>query len=221
MKTIEGFDLYRFYHADEEETLALRGVDISADAGEIVAVMGPSGSGKSTLLACLAGLDEPDGGYVQVLDRRLTRRPEPERAAIRASLLGVMLQSNNLFNHLSIKENIRLQMRLANRINEKRISDLLDMVGLSSRRSARPPQISGGEAARAALAVAMANEPKVLLADEPTGEVDIDTEQKIMHLFKDYREKGGTAVIVTHSATLAQYADRIVHLLDGRVVESD
>lgn len=221
MRIIGAFDLYRFYHAGEEETLALRGVSMHADEGEIVAIMGPSGSGKSTLLNCLAGLDEPDGGYVQLIDKRLTRRSEKERAAVRASTIGIMLQSGNLFNHLTVEGNIRLQMQLAAKSNEHRLSELIDLVGLSSRRAARPTQISGGEAARASLALALANEPKVLLADEPTGEVDSTTEQLIVHLLESYRDNGGTAIIATHSDALAQYANRVIRLLDGRVINDD
>src|SRR4051812_36024700 len=112
MRVLEAFDIYRFYHTGEEETLALRGVSLHADEGEIVVVMGPSGSGKSTLLACLAGLDEPDGGHVELMGERLTRRPEATRAAMRAASIGILLQSGNLFEHLSVEDNARLQMRL-------------------------------------------------------------------------------------------------------------
>src|SRR5437660_736720 len=113
MSVLEAFDLYRFYHTSEEETLALRGVSLHLDAGEIVVVMGPSGSGKSTLLSCLVGLDEPDGGYVELLGKRLTRTSEAARAARRATQMGILLQSRNLFEHLSVTDNICLQMRLA------------------------------------------------------------------------------------------------------------
>lgn len=217
MRVLEAFDIYRFYHAGEEETLALRGVSLYAEAGEVVVVMGPSGSGKSTLLGCLSGLDEPDGGYVKLLEKRITRRPETERAAIRAREIGVMTQSGNLFDHLTVENNIRLQMQLAHKTDEQRISDLLGLVGLHDRRHARPAQISGGETARAALAVALANAPKVLLADEPTGEVDAETEKRILYLLDNYRENGGAAIIATHSNALAAYASRIVRLYDGRV----
>ena len=218
MRVLEAVDLYRFYHAAEEETLALRGVSLYVDVGEIVAVMGPSGSGKSTLLACLAGLDEPDGGYVTLSGKRLTRRPETERAALRAKEIGIVLQSGNLFNHLSVQDNVRLQMQLANKVEDERALELLDSVGLSDRRHARPAQISGGEAVRAAIAVALANNPQILLADEPTGEVDAETEKCIISLLEEYRKNGGAAIIATHSDALAAQAGRIIHLLDGSVV---
>lgn len=214
---LAGFDLYRFYHAGEDETLALRGVSISLAAGELVAVMGPSGSGKSTLLACLAGLDEPDGGHVEILGRRLTRRPEAERAKLRAAQNGVLLQSGNLFDHLSVEDNIRVQMRLANKYDEGRISELLDLVGITSRRRARPAQLSGGEATRAGLAVALAADPPVLLADEPTGEVDAETEARLLELLTARGRSGAATLVATHSAALAGQASRVVQLRDGRV----
>ena len=220
MRVLQAFDLYRFYHTGEEETLALRGVSIHVEAGEIVVVMGPSGSGKSTLLACLVGLDEPDGGHVELMGKRLTRRPEAERAAIRAAEIGVMLQSRNLFDHLSVDENMRLQMRLARNFDKKRLSTLIDLVGLTKRRYARPSQLSGGEAARAALAVALSTMPKVLLADEPTGEVDIETEKHILQILEDRRQAGGATLIATHSDALAKHADRIINILDGRTVNA-
>ena len=221
MKIAEAFDIYRFYHADEDETLALRGVSLFVRTGEIVAVQGPSGSGKSTLLACLSGIDEPDGGYVTIGGRRITRKPEAERARMRARMIGIMLQSGNLFSHLSIEDNIKLQMYLAGKINTQRLNELLETVGLKSRRRAMPAYISGGEAARAGLAAAMAAEPPLLLADEPTGEVDAQTEKRILNLLADYRKKGGAALIVTHSTAVADFADRVIHLLDGRITNNE
>jgi putative ABC transport system ATP-binding protein len=217
MHILEAVDLYRFYHIGEEETLALRGVSLHIDAGEIVAVMGPSGSGKSTLLSCLVGLDEPDGGHVELMGKRLTRKPEAERAALRASEIGILLQSRNLFGHLSVIDNIRLQMRLAHKFEQRQVGMLLTQVGLFERRHAYPAQLSGGEAARAGLAVALSTNPPVLLADEPTGEVDAETEKDILSLFASRRQAGGATLIVTHSAALAAHADRIVRLLDGRI----
>lgn len=220
MATLEAVDLYRFYHTGDEETLALRGVSLQVEAGEIVIVMGPSGSGKSTLLACLAGLDVPDGGYVAIQGNRLSRRPEAERAAIRAEAIGILLQSGNLFEQLSVVDNIRLQMHLAHKIDEQRVHQLVEQVGLATRSRAYPTQLSGGEAARAALAVALATNPKVLLADEPTGEVDAETEQHILHLLAERRANGGATLIVTHSTAVAEQADRVIHLFDGRIVHA-
>jgi len=218
MRALEAFDIYRFYHVEEEETLALRGVSIYVESGEIVAVQGPSGSGKSTLLSCLSGIDEPDGGYVTLMGKRITRRPEAVRAAARARYMGIMLQSGNLFDHLSVEDNIRLQMHLADRIDMKRVDELIKLVGLQHRRYARPAHISGGETARAGLAVALTAEPGVLLADEPTGEVDTETEQQILHLLNNYRKNGGAVLMVTHSNAVAAFADRTIQLFDGRIV---
>jgi putative ABC transport system ATP-binding protein len=180
--------------------------------------MGPSGSGKSTLLSCLVGLDEPDGGHVELLGKRLTRKPEAERAAMRAAEIGILLQSRNLFDHLSVTDNMRLQMRLARKFDQQRLDSLIDLVGLTNRRHARPSQLSGGEAARAGLAVALSTDPKVLLADEPTGEVDAETEKDILRLLVSRQQAGFATLVVTHSDALAAHADRIVRLLDGRVV---
>jgi putative ABC transport system ATP-binding protein len=217
-RVLEAYDLYRFYHTGEDETLALRGVSLHVEAGEMVVVMGPSGSGKSTLLSCLVGLDEPDGGHVMLMGKRLTRKPEAERAAMRAAEIGILLQSRNLFEHLSVTDNMRLQMCLARKFDRQRLESLIEQVGLTHRRHAHPSQLSGGEAARAGLAVALSTEPKVLLADEPTGEVDAETEKDILRLFASRQQDGGATLIVTHSDALAAHADRVVRLLDGRVV---
>jgi putative ABC transport system ATP-binding protein len=212
-------NLYRFYYSDDDEILALRGVSLRVGAGEMVAIVGPSGSGKSTLLACLAGTDEPNGGEVRILGERITRRPELQRAAIRGRSLGFLFQSDNLIEHLTVEENVLLPMRLARKVNEQRLRTLLDVLGLIHRRRAYPGQLSGGEAVRAGLAVALAAAPKILLADEPTGEVDAATEAWVLDLLERYCKDGGAVVVATHSATLAQRASRIVRLADGKVVE--
>jgi len=215
---LEARNLYRFYHSDEEETLALRGVSLRVGAGEMVAIVGPSGSGKSTLLACLAGTDEPDGGEVRILGERITRRPEPQRAVVRGRSLGFLFQSDNLIEHLSVEENVLLPMRLARKENEQRLRTLLHALGLVHHRRAYSGQLSGGEAVRAGLAVALAVDPKILLADEPTGEVDATTEASVLDLLEEYCRDGGAAVVATHSTALAQRASRIVKLADGKVV---
>lgn len=214
---LEATDLYRFFHAGDDETLALRGVSLRVEAGEMVAVTGPSGSGKSTLLACLAGLDEPDGGMVHVAGQAISRRPEPERAALRARHIGMLFQSANLLEHLTVDQNVALAQRLAGTPDTERRAGLLDDLGLSERARAYPSQLSGGEAARAGLAVALANDPAVVLADEPTGEVDAATEGRVLALLRRRAQAGSAVVIVTHSPAVAAAADRTIALADGTV----
>lgn len=218
MPILQAHELYRFFHIGDDETAALRGVSFQLSAGEIVALTGPSGSGKSTLLSCLTGLDEPDGGHVEVLGMRLTRRSEAQRSRIRAANFGILLQSGNLFGHLTVEQNLRFQMLQVGKPDQKRVARLLDGVALSHRATAFPPQLSGGETARAALAVALAADPPILVADEPTAEVDRETEARLIRHFEERREAGLTTLLATHSEALAQRAGRIVRLKDGRIV---
>jgi len=217
-QALKASSLYRFFHAGEEETLALQGVSLTVGRGELVAVVGPSGSGKSTLLACLAGLDEPDGGCVLIEGERLSRRPEPERAALRARRVGVLFQSGNLLDHLTVAENVVLAQRVAGRPNPARAAGLLEALGLARRAHARPAELSGGETARAGLAVALANDPAVVLADEPTGELDSASEARVLDLLWAHAAAGGAVVVATHSPAVAAAAARTLHLRDGRVV---
>ena len=211
-------EIYRFYRSAGEETLALRGVSFGVDAGETVAVVGPSGSGKSTLLACLAGLDEPAGGSVTVAGQLLTHRPETERAQRRAASIGVLLQSGNLLDHLSVRDNVALVLRDRNhRAARRAAAEGLAAVGLAGRARALPRQLSGGEAARAGLAVAMANDPPVLLADEPTGELDGETEHRVLDLLTERAARGTAVIVVTHSPQVIAIADRVLTLQDGNL----
>jgi putative ABC transport system ATP-binding protein len=211
-------DLYRFYRSGDEETLALRGVSLGVARGEVVAVVGPSGSGKSTLLACLAGLDEPDGGSVTLAGERISHRSEAERARIRSRRLGVVLQSGNLITHLTVSANIRL-VQAAVRQSERppTAETLLEQVGLRDRASALPRELSGGELARAGLAVALSNDPDVLMADEPTGELDGQSEQLVLDLIRARAYDGRGVLLVTHSLAVTEVADRVVALSDGRI----
>jgi len=246
-------ELYRFYHAGDDEVMALRGVSLRVAPGEFVAVVGPSGSGKSTLLACLAGLDDPDGGTVRVAGQVMSRRPERQRATLRANGIGVVLQSSNLVEHLSVAANIRLAYRLGGRHGGRRgsarpagesgaqrssdgrtgtsvaesgsrgrsrldIEALLTRVGLAHRASAYPSQLSGGEAVRAGLAVALVNGPAAVVADEPTAEVDQATEIQLLELLHGEVARGLALVVASHSPAVAEAADRVVTLADGRVV---
>ncbi|MEY2583648.1 MAG: putative transport system ATP-binding protein [Ilumatobacteraceae bacterium] len=215
---VEAVDLYRFFHAGEDETLALRGVSLRLYPGEVVAVTGPSGSGKSTLLACLAGLDEPDGGSVRIDGEMMSRRPEVERASLRARKVGMLFQSSNLLDHLTVEKNVELVQRLAGSADPDGVGALLDEVDLRDHATASPTTLSGGEAARAGLAVASANHPVVILADEPTGELDQSSAERIMDLLRKRANAGAAVLLVTHNPQIAALADREISLLDGRIV---
>jgi putative ABC transport system ATP-binding protein len=215
---LEARSLYRFFHAGEDETLALQGVSLALEPGDMVAVTGPSGSGKSTLLACLAGLDEPDGGSVIVDGTRLSRRPEEERARIRGARIGMLFQQANLVGHLSVADNLALAQRIGDgTAGAEWLGQVLERCGIDHRASARPSQLSGGELARAGLAVALANDPPVILADEPTGELDSLSADRILRLLRDRADAGSAVLIVTHSSEVAATADREIRLLDGRI----
>jgi putative ABC transport system ATP-binding protein len=210
--------LYRFFHAGDDETLALQGVSLAVQGGEVVAVTGPSGSGKSTLLACLAGLDEPDGGMVTLDGERLSRRPEGQRAALRARKIGMLFQQANLVGHLSVEANVALAQRLGDAAtSDARRTEILERCGISARRRALPAQLSGGELARAGLAVALANAPSVILADEPTGELDSANGVRILEVLRERAHEGAAVVLVTHRTDAADFVDREIGLIDGRI----
>jgi putative ABC transport system ATP-binding protein len=214
---LQAESLYRFFHAGDDETLALQGVSLTVAPGEVVAVTGPSGSGKSTLLSCLAGLDEPDGGMVTVDGRRLSRRPEEERARVRSASIGMVYQSHNLVGHLSVVDNMALVQRLGGEPSDERRREVLERCGLSARAHARPAELSGGELARAGLAVALANDPAIILADEPTGELDEVTAVRVLDLLRARAGDGAGVLLVSHDPAVAATADREIRLRDGRV----
>jgi putative ABC transport system ATP-binding protein len=215
---LEAHSLYRFFHAGDDETLALQGVSLQVEPGELISVTGPSGSGKSTLLACLAGLDEPDGGSVSIDGTRVSRRSEEERARIRGARIGMLFQQANLVGHLSVAGNIALAQRMSDATSGAPWrGQVMERCGIEHRASARPSQLSGGELARAGLAVALANDPPVILADEPTGELDSVTAGRVLDLLRERAGAGAGVLIVTHSPEVAATTDREIRLLDGRV----
>jgi putative ABC transport system ATP-binding protein len=214
---VEAATLYRFFRAGDEETLALQSVSLTLRPGEFVTVVGPSGSGKSTLLSCLAGIDEPDGGSVLVGGRRMSHQPETVRARLRADTLGLLLQNRNLLPHLTVRQNVALVQRIIKNPRRESIMPLLDSIGISNRADALPHNLSGGELARAGLAVALANDPIAVLADEPTGELDGSSEREVLQALK-HRAADGTAILVaSHSAAVADASDRVIRLSDGRI----
>lgn len=216
MRPLEARGLHRFYRRGDDEVAALLDVSLDCAAGETVAVTGPSGSGKSTLLSLLAGLDDPDGGAVHVNGEQISHQSPSRAAGIRARHVGVLTQGSGLLGHLTVLENVRFAAGLRSGAGP-RPDELVDGLGLNAVRASVPRTLSGGETARAGLAVALAGSPAVLLADEPTAEVSNDEENTILELLTQWRPRDGATVIVTHSAAVASRADRIVHLLDGRV----
>ena len=216
LPALEARSLYRFYRAGDEETLALQGVSLSVQRGEFVAITGPSGSGKSTLLACLAGMDNPDGGSVDIAGQRISHRSEPEQAGIRARHIGMLFQHLNLFEHLTVAQNLELVRSMP---GSRRLdgTDVLSQLGLTERATAYPAQLSGGELARAGLAIALANSPTVLLADEPTGELDSATESRVLGMLSDISARGTAILVASHSPAVAAAAARVVGLDDGRL----
>ena len=219
MQILEAQELYRFFHTGDEEIKALRGVDFTLNRGELVALMGPSGSGKSTLLACLAGIDEPDGGMVHAMTVSLSRKPETEKTRLRAMYFGIMLQKNNLLGHLTLLENMCLAQSVLKMPDTEKVEVILSQLGIKQRTESLPAQLSGGERARAGLAVALANAPPILLLDEPTGEVDAETEAAILNALGELAHQGTGIVMATHNAAVAKYAHRIARMRDGKILD--
>lgn len=221
MSPLEARGLHRFYRRGGSEVAALLDVGLVCEAGETIAVMGPSGSGKSTLLGLLAGLDDPDGGQVIVQGERLSHLGAAGAARLRARRIGVLTQSSGLLGHLTVLDNVRLALSLRERAGGgggPSPEELVDGLGLGAVRIARPLTLSGGETARAGLAVALAGAPDVLLADEPTAEVSTAEETQVLDLLRSWRPAEGATVLVTHSEAVAARADRVLRLLDGRLV---
>ncbi len=219
MALLEARELYRFYHSGDEEVKALRGVDVRIEPGEMVAFIGPSGSGKSTLLMCLAGLDEPDGGEVLVIGERMTRREEKFKTELRSRAMGIMLQTNNLFAHLNVTQNVNLSQVVFGDSDKDWAKAIVERLGIAARANALPAELSGGERARAALAVALARKPKILVLDEPTGEVDANAEVVILDVLHEHCIGGGAVVVATHNEALAKKASRVLPIKDGKFVD--
>jgi putative ABC transport system ATP-binding protein len=203
---------------------ALRGIDLDVPTGEYLGIFGPSGSGKSTLLNVIGGLDRADGGTVVVLDQDFRLRSDDQRAIFRRRSIGIVLQAFDLLASLTVLENVALPLLLDGSSSQRaqmRARAMLDAVGLEDRSSHRPDQLSGGEMQRAAIARALVGEPRLLLADEPTGNLDSVQGQAIWGLFKDLAAKRGrTVIVVTHDPRAAGWCSRVIELRDGRIVPS-
>ncbi len=216
-------NLTRIFHTDEVDTIALGGVNIEVADGEFVAIMGPSGCGKSTLLNILGLLDSPTEGKYWLGDEEVGHLKERERTAYRKGRIGFVFQSFNLIDELTVEENVDLQLKylgVGKAERKERVLDILRKVKLSHRAKHYPHQLSGGQQQRVAIARAVVGKPSIILADEPTGNLDSKNGMEVMQLLSELNEEGTTIVMVTHSQHDATYANRIINLFDGQVVDA-
>src|SRR5512136_2515276 len=224
MAKIEIRDLDKVYKTGKMEFQALKGINITIEKGELTAVVGPSGSGKSTLLNMITGIDRPTKGEVIVDGTRIDTLSEDRLAGWRGKNIGIVFQFFQLFPTLTAVENVMLPMDFAKRGNQKerheRAVKNLELVGLGDKLNNLPSELSGGEQQRVAIARALANDPDIIIGDEPTGNLDSVTEQKMFEILKALNDAGKTVIYVTHSKELARKAKRRISFLDGRVVDS-
>ena len=215
-------DLRREYHMGDELVRAVRGVSLRVDRGDYVAIVGPSGCGKSTLLNLIGGIDQPTAGSVTIDGARIDQMSDAEATRFRLRHIGFVFQRFYLMPALSAIENVELPMAEARLPRDQRVArarELLAYVGLGGRRDHRPAQLSGGEQQRVAIARALANKPQLLVADEPTGELDAKTGTEMIELIAQVNRDGTTIVVVTHDEDLARAARRVVHMRDGVIVD--
>jgi putative ABC transport system ATP-binding protein len=212
----------KVFLTDEVETHALAGIHLDVKKGEYVAISGPSGCGKSTMLAILGLLDTPSGGAYVLNGRNVENLKLSERARIRNREIGFIFQAFNLIGDLTVYENVELPLTyrgMSSAERKKRVHESLERVGMSHRVKHYPSQLSGGQQQRVAVARALSGDPSILLADEPTGNLDSANGEAVMDLLRDLHRQGATICIVTHDPRYASYADRTIHLFDGRIVE--
>ena len=224
MAIIQAQNIKKLYLNGHLRVEALNNIDVSIEAGEMAAIMGPSGCGKTTLLNCLSGLDTIDEGDIFIRGQNLRDLSDGERTAYRARNMGFIFQDFNLLPVLSAVENVELPMivsKVPARKARKRALEMLDLVGLSERARHRPAELSGGQRQRVTIARALTNNPAIVWADEPTGNLDSETAQEVMDLLcKLNKEQGQTFVIVTHALEIGKLADRIIRMRDGKIIAS-
>jgi putative ABC transport system ATP-binding protein len=214
-------NLMKIYRTEEVETTALESVNIEIKKGEFVTIMGPSGCGKSTLMNILGLLDNPSSGEYFFLDNEVSKFTERQRAQLRKENIGFVFQSFNLIDELTVFENVELPllyMKMPASERKHKVETVLNIMEIMHRKNHFPQQLSGGQQQRVAVARAIVAEPKIILADEPTGNLDSSRGDEVMRMLTDLNEQGTTVVMVTHSPTYAEYGNRVIHLFDGKVV---
>ena len=217
-------DVTKLYRTEEMETRALAGVDLNVQQGEFLSVMGPSGCGKSTLLNIIGLIDSPSSGQYYFGDEEISGYSETRLARLRKGKIGFIFQSFNLIDELNVYENVELPLLYQGLPKAQRrnlVREALELVDLSSRARHRPEQLSGGQQQRAAVARAVVNDPSLILADEPTGNLDSKNGEEVMRMLKTLHEQGATILMVTHSPSHSARADRVVNMVDGRIVPAN
>jgi putative ABC transport system ATP-binding protein len=219
---IETNDLVKVFRTEEIETTALNKINMKVEQGEFASIMGPSGCGKSTFLNILGLLDNPSAGNFKFLGKEVSRLNETQRADMRKQNIGFVFQSFNLIEELTVFENIELPLlyqKVTSGERKTQVNKMMDKMQISHRRNHFPQQLSGGQQQRVAVARALVTNPKLILADEPTGNLDSKNGDEVMRLLQDLNKNGTTIIMVTHSPLYAEYSDRIIHLFDGEIVD--
>jgi putative ABC transport system ATP-binding protein len=218
---VELVDIEKAYKTGESEVSVLKGINLTIDEGEFIALMGPSGSGKSTLMNIVGCLDRPTKGKFMLLSKEVSKLSDDELAKVRRDELGFIFQTFNLIGRISVLKNVEVPMVLSEIPRERRRAralDLLRSVGLEHRVNFSPQNISGGERQRVAIARALANDPKIIIADEPTGNLDLKSSNEVMNIMKGLHDEGRTIIMVTHNPEITDNCDRVIRLRDGLIL---
>ena len=222
-QVIELKDIQKNYRIGESDFPVLKGIDLNVEEGEFIALMGPSGSGKSTLLNIIGCLDRPTSGRFLLLGQEISLTSDDELARIRREELGFIFQTFNLIGRISVQKNVEVPLMLSGVGRERRKEKalkLLASVGIAHRSNFNPKNISGGERQRVAIARALANDPKIIIADEPTGNLDLKNSDEVMNILSNLNKDGRTIIMVTHNSEITENCSRIIRLRDGRILES-
>lgn len=222
MRVISLSDIRKTYIIGDAELPVLKGINLSIESGDFLALMGPSGSGKSTLMNIIGCLDRPTAGTYMLLDRDISKASEEELAMVRRDRIGFIFQAFNLIGRISVLKNVELPMMLKGMPRDERRSralQLLESVGVAHRADFSPLDISGGERQRVAIARALANNPEIIIADEPTGNLDLKSTEEVMDILSGLNRKGRTIIMVTHNPDITKYCNRVIRMRDGRILD--